>query len=103
MHDSPTSDNTVDPADPNVPDDTDIPEPGPLVHLVTPLAAIVVTMVVRKAVNSAYEQVTGRSAPLPRDPRVPLWRAVAWTAVIAASAAAAEVVVYRAFNRMGAR
>lgn len=88
---------------PDSPQDVDLVEatPSPLVHLVTPLVAVAVTMVVRKLVNSAYEKGTGHTPPLPRDPNVSLWRAIAWTAVITTTAAAAEVIVYRAMNRIG--
>lgn len=76
-------------------------EVNPLMHVVAPLAAVLVTMAVRKAINTAYEKSTGRSAPQPRDPNVSFWRAIAWTAVITTTAAVAEVAVYRAVNRIG--
>lgn len=76
---------------------------SPIVHLVAPLAAVAVTMVVRKAVNTIYEKSTGRPAPLPRDPHVSVWRAIAWTAVITTTAAVAEVLAYRAVNRIGTK
>ena len=73
----------------------------PHVHLIAPVAAIVGTIVVRKIVNSAYEQATGQKAPLARDPRTPLMRAILWTAVITTTAAVAEVAIYRAINQIG--
>jgi hypothetical protein len=76
---------------------------NPMVHVVAPVVAIVGTMVIRKMLNSGYEKLTGRSAPLPRDPAVPLARALMWTVVITTSAAVAEVVIYRAINSMGER
>ena len=78
-------------------------EVNPLMHVVAPLAAVFVTMIVRKAVNTAYERATGRPAPLPRDPNVSWGRAIAWTAVITATAAVAEVAVYRAVTRLGSK
>jgi len=91
----------LDPAGPAViDDDVDV---NPMIHLVAPLAAVAVTMVVRKVVNSSYEATMGRSAPAPHDPRVPLWRAIAWTAVISTTVAVAEVIAYRAVNRMGTK
>jgi hypothetical protein len=79
----------------------DEPQINPFMHLVAPVAAIAVTMVVRKLVNSAYERTTGHPAPLPRDPRVPVMRAILWTALITTSAAVAEVAVYRLITRIG--
>ena len=76
---------------------------NPMVHLAAPVVAIVGTMLIRKAINSGYEKATGRSAPLPRDPAVPLGRALMWTVIITTSAAVAEVVIYRAINGMGRR
>ncbi len=78
-------------------------EVNPLMHVVAPLAAVLVTMVVRKAVSVAYEKATGRPVPQARDLHVSLPRAIAWTAVITTAAAVAEVAVYRAVNRAGAR
>ena len=80
--------------------DTEI-EVNPLVHLIAPVAAIVGTMLVRKIVNTAYERATGRPAPLPRDPRTSMARAIVWTAVISTTVAVAEVAIYRAVNRIG--
>jgi hypothetical protein len=76
-------------------------EVNPMVHLIAPVAAIVGTMIVRKVVNSAYEKATGKPAPIARDPHTSLMRAIVWTAVITASAAVAEVVIYRAVNQIG--
>lgn len=76
-------------------------EINPVVHMLAPVAAIAVTMVVRKIINAAYEQRTGHPAPLPRDPRVPFMRAILWTAVITTTAAVAEVAVYRMINKFG--
>ena len=76
-------------------------EVNPMVHVVAPVVAIIGTMLIRKAINSAYERATGRVAPLPRDPAVPIVRAVAWTVLITTTAAVAELVIYRAINSMG--
>ena len=78
-------------------------EVNPLVHVVAPVVAIVGTMLIRKVINSGYEKMTGRTAPLPRDPAVPWGRALMWTVVITTSAAVAEVVIYRAINSIGER
>lgn len=80
--------------------DEDI-EINPMIHLIAPVVAIVGTMVVRKLVNTAYERATGRPAPIPRDPRTPIMRAILWTAVITTTTAVAEVAIYRAVNRVG--
>lgn len=76
-------------------------EVNPLVHLIAPVAAVVGTMIVRKAMNSAYERATGHAPPVARDPATSWTRALVWTAVIATTAAVAEVVIYRAVNRVG--
>lgn len=78
-------------------------EVNPMVHVVAPVAAIIGTMIIRKIINSTYEKSTGRVAPLPRDPAVPIVRAVAWTVLITTTAAVAELVIYRAINRIGER
>lgn len=77
-------------------------EINPIVHLVAPVVAVVGTLVVRKAVNAAYERATGHPAPLPRDPATPWMRAIVWTALITTTTAVAEVAIYRAINRAGA-
>jgi hypothetical protein len=79
------------------------PEINPVMHLIAPMAAIAATIVIRKLVNTAYEKSTGHAPPLPRDPRVPLMRAILWTAVITTTAAVAEVAVYRLISRIGER
>mgnify|MGYP003388783194 CR=1 FL=1 len=89
----------------NTDDLTPVDEPevqiNPVMHLVAPIAAIAVTMIVRKVVNSAYQKTTGRPAPEARDPQVSFMRAIMWTALITTSAAVAEVVVYRMVNMIG--
>lgn len=88
--------------------DVDVPaaqdgeiEVNPMFHLIAPVAAIVGTMIVRKVLNQAYERSTGKPAPLPRDPRTSVMRAIAWAAVISATTAVAEVAIYRSINRIG--
>jgi hypothetical protein len=76
---------------------------NPLTHVIAPIAAVFVTMIVRSAVNKGYRKTTGKDAPDARDPRVGMVRAIAWTALIATTAAVAEVVVYRAVNRLGTK
>jgi hypothetical protein len=84
--------------------EADVPvEINPLFHVLAPIAAIAVTMVVRKAIGSAYEKATGHPAPEGRDPNVPFVRAVLWTAALTTTVAIAEVAVYRAVNGMAAR
>lgn len=78
-------------------------EVNPMVHLIAPVVAIVGTMVVRKVVNTVYEKATGHPAPVARDPQTSWARALLWTAVITTSAAVAEVAIYRAVNRVGAK
>ena len=89
----------------NTDDLTPVDEPevqiNPVMHLVAPIAAIAVTMIVRKVVNSAYQKTTERPAPEARDPQVSFMRAIMWTALITTSAAVAEVVVYRMVNMIG--
>ena len=76
-------------------------EPHPIAGIVAPVAAIMGTMVVRKIVSSAYEKATGRQAPEARNPATSWPRALVWTVIIAASAGAAEVIIYRLVNQIG--
>lgn len=76
-------------------------QPNPVMHLIAPITAIAATMVMRKVLTSAYARRTGNDAPDPRDPDVPLGRALVWAVGIAASAAAVELVVFRLMNRGG--
>jgi hypothetical protein len=86
---------------PTDPEDVESIEVNPMMHLIAPVAAIVGTIIVRKIVSSAYERATGHPAPLARDPRTPVLRAILWTAVITTTTAVAEVAIYRAIDRMG--
>ena len=81
--------------------ETEPVEINPMVHLIAPVAAVLGTLIVRKVISSAYERATGKPAPLARDPHTSMMRAIVWTAVITTSAAVAEVVIYRAVNRIG--
>ncbi len=76
-------------------------QPNPVMHVIAPITAIGATMVMRKVLMSAYSHRTGNDAPDPRDPAVPLGRALLWAVGIAATAAAVEVVVFRMMNRGG--
>jgi hypothetical protein len=76
---------------------------NPIMHIIAPIAAIAVTMVVRSALNKGYERTTGKKPPLPRDPRTSAMQAIMWTAVITTTAAIAEVAVYRIINKVGAQ
>lgn len=75
--------------------------PNPVMHMIAPLTAIGATMVMRKVLFSAYAHRTGKDAPDPRDPHVPMARALVWAVGIAATAAAVEVVIFRLMNRGG--
>jgi hypothetical protein len=76
-------------------------EVNPMVHVIAPIAAIAATMLARRLLNSGYRQVTGHSAPVPKDPSVSFNRAIAWTALTAATAAVVEVMVYRSTMHWG--
>jgi hypothetical protein len=78
-------------------------EINPIMHIIAPIAAIAVTMVVRNAFNKGYEKTTGKKPPLPRDPRTSAMQAILWTAAITTAAAVAEVAVYRIINKVGAQ
>jgi hypothetical protein len=78
-------------------------EINPIMHIIAPIAAIAVTIVVRNALNKAYEKTTGKKPPLPRDPRTSAMQAILWTAAITTAAAVAEVAVYRIINKVGAQ
>ncbi len=72
---------------------------NPMVHVIAPIVAIGATMIVRKLLNQGYRRATGHAAPDSRDPSTRLASALIWTAVTAATAATAEVAVYRATAR----
>jgi hypothetical protein len=76
-------------------------EVNPLVHVIAPIAAIAATMLARRLLNGGYRQITGHSAPVPKDPSVSFPRAIAWTALTAATAAVVEVMVYRSAMHWG--
>jgi hypothetical protein len=78
-------------------------EVNPIMHLIAPMAAIAVTIVVRNLINKGYEKSTGKKPPEARDPRVSAVRAIVWTATITTAAAVAEVAVYRIINKVGAQ
>jgi hypothetical protein len=79
------------------------PEVNPMVHVIAPIAAIAATMFARRLLNGGYRQITGHSAPVPKDPSVSFSRAIAWTALTAATAAVVEVMVYRGTMHWGVR
>ena len=82
--------------------DTEI-QVNPVMHLIAPVAAIAVTMVVRNMLNKGYEKSTGHKPPLARDPNTPAVQAILWTAAITTAAAVAEIAVYRIINKVGAK
>lgn len=82
--------------------DTEI-QVNPVMHILAPIAAIAVTMVVRNLLNKGYEKTTGKQPPQPRDPHTSAVQAIMWTAAITTAAAVAEIAVYRIINKVGAR
>lgn len=67
----------------------------PTLHLAAPVVAVGVVWLSRKAVTWTYTSVSGRTPPSPTDPRTTWTEAIVWTALIATTAAVAEVVVRR--------
>jgi hypothetical protein len=82
--------------------DTEI-QVNPVMHIIAPIAAIAVTIVVRNMLNKGYEKSTGKKPPMPRDPQTSAMQAILWTAAITTAAAVAEVAVYRLINKVGAK
>jgi len=82
--------------------DTEI-QVNPVMHIIAPIAAIAVTMVVRNMLNKGYEKTTGKKPPQPRDPQTSAIQAIMWTAAITTAAAVAEIAVYRIINKVGAK
>ena len=72
----------------------------PAMHVLTPILALAATWVVRKALSSAYERATGRTAPRATDPTVSVHRAFLWAGTTAAAVAITEVAIYRVSHRM---
>ena len=66
-----------------------------VIHVLAPLAAIGATWASRKALDTGYRYVTGRTAPNSQDLQVRMGSAVMWAAITAASAAVVEVAVFR--------
>jgi hypothetical protein len=67
----------------------------PTLHLAAPVVAVAAVWLSRKAVTWTYTSVSGRTPPSPTDPRTTWTEAIVWTALIATTAAVAEVVVRR--------
>ena len=72
----------------------------PVLHITAPLVVLGATWLARKVLNTAYERATGKTPPVPDDPRVSFGRALAWTLVAAGSAAVIEMVIYRAAGKV---
>ena len=66
-----------------------------VIHVLAPLAAMGATWASRKALDTGYRYVTGRTAPNSQDLQVRMGSAVMWAAITAASAAVVEVAVFR--------
>ena len=78
------------------------PENGPLVHpalrRLAPLVAAGAVWTARVVINQTYRRASGRTPPVPSDPRTSWGRAIAWTALTATTAAVIEVAVHRVAN-----
>ena len=70
----------------------------PLLHFLAPVVAASAVWTARQVINQSYKRVSGRTPPIPSDPRTSWRRAIAWTAVTATSAAVIEVAVHRVAN-----
>jgi hypothetical protein len=78
-------------------------EVSPIAHIIAPIAAVGATLLVRKWMNDGYKRVAKGPVPTPGDPTVSFARALTWTVAISATAAVAEVVVFRLINHLGGR
>ena len=67
----------------------------PTLHLAAPLVAVAAVWVTRQSINWAYERVTGRTPPAPKDARTSWRRAIVWTVVTGTAAGLIEVTVHR--------
>ena len=88
--------------------DVDVTEPDEVkvsmaVHVITPIATLAATWLVRKAMDTAYQQATGHTPPRANDPAVTMRRALMWAATTAAVIAVTEVVIYRVSSRSARR
>lgn len=72
----------------------------PVLHIVAPIAALGATWAARKALNVAYEKISGHVPPAADDPAVSFGRALIWTVISAGTAAVVEMVIFRAAGRM---
>lgn len=88
--------------------DVDVTEPDEVkvsmaVHVITPIATLAATWLVRKAMDTAYERTTGHTPPRASDPGVTTRQALMWAATTAAVIAITEVVIYRVSSRSARR
>ena len=67
----------------------------PTLHLAAPLVAVAAVWATRQTINWAYERVTGRTAPAPKDARTSWRRAIVWTVLTGTAAGLIEVTVHR--------
>ncbi len=70
----------------------------PLLHYTAPLVAAGAVWTARQVINVGYRRFSGRTPPIPSDPRTSWGRAIRWTAVTATTAAVIEVAVHRIAN-----
>ena len=68
-------------------------------NLYSTIVAVGAAAVTKKAVESAWEFVTGEEPPEPSDPSVPTGQAVAWVVAVAVGAGLSQVLI----NRFAAR
>jgi hypothetical protein len=70
-----------------------------VVKVVAPVVALGVTWFARKALETTYSKTTGRDAPHPTDPEVPIVRAIGWALATASIVAVTNVMVDRWVGR----
>ena len=84
----------------STPATADRPEVNPRVQAARiAIMEMAVTWVVRTALDSGFRCATGNSPPTARDPDVPYRRIIAWAAMRAAVATAADIVADRVILR----
>ena len=84
----------------STPATSDGPGVNPRVHAAKiAIMEMAATWVVRTALDSGFRRATGNSPPTARDPDVPYRRIIAWAAMRAAVATAADIVADRVILR----
>jgi hypothetical protein len=71
----------------------------PVLHVLAPVVTIAAVWAGKEVITRAYVRTTGRTAPVPSDPKTSWKRAIIWTVVTTSTAAVIEVSLRRLANQ----